>query len=171
MKCKRAKLDMALCAGQDLDRAAEQDLRRHLAACPGCRDQWQRIQSTTRLLQEAGADESAPAPAGSASLWSQVSQALEASESKSRPVSRTRWTDAWVPVVAVASLMLAIVSITQSLTRPSSDDSLGTVAAPAGYVDPNVSNVRLGGEDFATDQQSPEDRRRFTERLQVPPQR
>lgn len=116
MKCKRAKQEMALGAGRDLDPATEQELRRHLADCPNCQDQWHRIRSATAILHQVSVEEAeVPAPR----LWSSVSHSIQATSG--RRVARseaTLFSHGLVPLAAVASLMLAVVSINHSLNNP-----------------------------------------------------
>ena len=115
MNCKRAKQELALSAGHDLDALTEQDLRRHLANCPECYDQWNRVRSTTAMLQQVAADEVASTEPPQ--LWSSLSQALPQSSQRrtASPGNRLSFSNALVPVVAVASLMFAVFSIQQTL--------------------------------------------------------
>lgn len=138
MNCKRAKHEMALCAGRDLDERGEQELQRHLAACPQCRDQWHRVQATTSLLQRAGEE---PPRASGPELWPQLQTALCRID-RERPAARKfRLAQLWVPTVAVAALALAVVSISQTLLRPAvEDDSLITGPGVAREFDPRAAN-------------------------------
>lgn len=118
MNCKRAKRELALCAGRDLDERAEQDLRRHLAGCPECRDRWQRMQNTVRALQCVCEENPCP---DDVRLAPAVNDAIDRLELARQRPPRLLWSQVWVPAVAVAALILAAVSISQSLTRTSSD--------------------------------------------------
>ena len=116
MKCKRAKQEMALCAGRDLDPATEQELQRHLAGCPSCHDQWNRICSTVSILHQVSVEEAeVPSP----QLWSSVSRSIQATPdrrgARKEPFSLSH---GLVPLVAVASLMLAVVSMNRSINNP-----------------------------------------------------
>lgn len=117
MNCKRAKQELALSAGNDLDPISEQDLRRHLADCPDCYDQWNRLRASTTVLQHTAAEEIASSEPPR--LWTSLSQQLP-SPSPRRQVSANSLTlaNAWVPLVAVASLFLAVVSIQRSMEQP-----------------------------------------------------
>lgn len=116
MKCKQAKQQMALSAGRDLDPAAEQELRRHLTTCPNCHAQWNRVCSTTSILQQSGleaAEVSAP------QLWPSVLHNLrETSRGRTARSEPFSLSNTLVPLVAVASLMLAVVSIRHSVSNP-----------------------------------------------------
>jgi len=57
MNCKRAKQELALSAGNDLDPMTEQELRRHLNECPECQNRWNRLRTTTAVLQRAAAED------------------------------------------------------------------------------------------------------------------
>lgn len=103
---------MALCAGRDLDECAEQQLRRHLSSCPDCRDQWQRVQASTHLLQRVA--ETDP-PVGEVRLWSDVSSALDQLE-RERSHAPAGRTPLWIPIFAVAALVMAAVSMLHTLS-------------------------------------------------------
>jgi len=118
MKCKRAKQEMALFAGRDLDPATEQELRRHLASCPGCQNQWNRIRSTTSILHQVSIEE---AEVSAPQLWSSVSRSIQAfPDRRSARAESFSLSRGVVPLVAMASLVLAVVSINRSLNNPPS---------------------------------------------------
>lgn len=115
MNCKRAKQELALSAGLDLDALTEQELQRHLANCPECFDQWNRVRGTTSMLQQVAADElvSSDPP----QLWSSLSQLLPQKPQRRTASHRRTLTlsNTVIPVVALASLTFAVFSIHQSL--------------------------------------------------------
>lgn len=138
MKCKRAKQEMALSAGRDLDPVAEQELRRHLTGCPGCQDQWNRIHSATAILHQVSVEEAeVPAP----QLWSSVSRSIQAASGRQNARSEsTFFSHGLVPLVAVASLMLAVVSIQDTLNnRPPQESKL----LPVGPSFKNASSASI----------------------------
>lgn len=153
MKCKRAKHEMALHAGRDLDEFAEQELRRHLSSCPDCRDQWHRVANSTSILQQVGtldADTSSP------QLWTTLSRSLDQSSSP-RPTSRGIG-HVWVPLVAIASLVLAVVSISQTITRPVPRDPDGTLLVTPNDVNSlNTLPANLPGNGFRNYRPQPVD--------------
>lgn len=116
MNCKRAKQELALSAGNDLDPITEQELRRHLNECPECHNRWNRLRTTTAVLQRAAAEDvgSCEPPR----LWSSLSGELpHLPPRRSTPSHSLTLGNAWVPLVAVASLFLAVVSIQRSLEQ------------------------------------------------------
>jgi predicted anti-sigma-YlaC factor YlaD len=124
MNCKRAKQELALSAGHDLDALTEQDLRRHLEDCPDCSDQWNRVRGTTTMLQRVAVEEivSSDPP----QLWASLSQVLPQSSQRrtASPKKRVSPSNAFVPLVAIASLIFAVFSIHQSLEEPAFQPSM-----------------------------------------------
>jgi len=118
MNCKRAKQELALSAGDDLDAITEQELRRHLAKCPECYDQWMRLRGTTSLLQQVASEE--PVSTESPQLWVAIAPSLPKPPNRRSAYEGHGFSlsTAWIPLVAVASLAFAIVSIGQSLDQP-----------------------------------------------------
>lgn len=181
MKCKRAKQEMALGAGRDLDAATEQDLRRHLASCPSCQEHWNRIRSTTSILHQVSVEETeVPVPR----LWSSMSRSIRATSGRQTARSESSvFSHGLVPLVAVASLVLAVVSINHSLNNPPpSQTSLPAFrnAEPARTVEHSIDrfNRRFldeGGSRFVPPPQSPMQRmlrdREGDQMTPTPPQR
>ncbi|MDG2388509.1 MAG: zf-HC2 domain-containing protein [Planctomycetaceae bacterium] len=126
MNCKRAKQELALSAGNDLDALTEQDLRRHLENCPDCSNQWNRVRATTTILQQVAIEEvvSSDPP----QLWTSISQALPQASLRrtASPKNRVSLSNALVPLVAVASLMFAVFSIHQSLEESALPSSMSS---------------------------------------------
>lgn len=116
MKCKWSTQELALSAGHDLDQVSEQELRRHLAECPDCHDRWNRFRDSTAALQQAASENFGPTE--SPQLWASVSRKLPRA-SQLRSKSSHSWTlaNTWVPLVAAASLILALVSISGTLDQ------------------------------------------------------
>ncbi|MEX0718176.1 MAG: zf-HC2 domain-containing protein [Planctomycetaceae bacterium] len=113
MHCKRAKTEIALWVGNDLDAVSIGRLQRHLAICPSCREHWQGMTSSLRALHDSGdsllLDElhepkRAPSPP---SVWPAVAVRL-ASPDFQGPAGRF---NGWIPAIAVAAIFLAMVSI------------------------------------------------------------
>lgn len=108
MHCKRARLEIALWVGNDLDDASIGRLQRHLAICPVCREEWRRMESSLRTLHDSsdsllGDPELRPAR----SVWPKVAARLASPEFQG-PASRF---NGWVPALAIASIFLAMVVI------------------------------------------------------------
>lgn len=153
MKCKRAKQEMALHAGRDLDSAVELELQRHLASCPSCHEQWKRIRSATAVLHQASLEEAEVPPPR---LWSAVSRSIQATPDRRNARSQS-FSHGFVPLVAVASLLLAVVSINHSLNNPPPSQT--------GLI-PDERNTGVGR---AVDHPVDHFQRQFLDRSVVPP--
>ncbi|MBD3675560.1 MAG: zf-HC2 domain-containing protein [Planctomycetaceae bacterium] len=130
MKCKWSTQELALSAGHDLDQVSEQELRRHLAECPDCHDQWNRFRDSTAVLEQAASEDFGPTE--SPQLWASVSRKLPR-PSQPRSKSSHSWTlaNTWVPLVAAASLILALVSISGTLDQLSYSTQAGSFGTHA----------------------------------------
>ena len=73
MNCKRAKSRIALFVGDDLDIASKKELKAHLSACSPCRQYWQEMKSSLRVLHDPAGDVS---DSPSDSVWPRVASRL-----------------------------------------------------------------------------------------------
>lgn len=148
MKCKRAKSEIALWVGNDLDENDEQQVARHVARCPQCRDHATELKASLQFLQRPS-DDQAIAPQGS--IWPAMTAKLAAVDA-SRHMDRF---NGWVPALTVAAACLAIVLL---LDRSGPRDEqqprpvLPTVRYPVNAA-PRVEQVKWNPYRFATDQQ------------------
>ena len=112
MPCKRAKTQIALLVGQDLEETAQYEVERHLAECPDCRGYRVELGRTFEVFERMGTVVSAdPEP----SLWPDVAQRISRIQ-KTRPsVQRTNWT----PLVAIAAACLFVAFLASY--EPSND--------------------------------------------------
>jgi len=121
MNCKRAKTEIALWVGQDLDEHSQFALERHLAECPDCRSHRKRMQRAMNALQ---GEESVPAGENPSSentlsrLWPEVA-VRSASFEDDRRAGRGRF-NGWVPATAV---MAACILLTLYVIRPPAGQS------------------------------------------------
>jgi hypothetical protein len=79
-----------------------------------------RLRNSTFVLQQAG-EESFDSLSDKLSVWPVVSQSLR------KPLPRRSslaWSQAWVPTVAIASMVLAMISIFNTLSAPQPDGYL-----------------------------------------------
>lgn len=107
MNCKEAKSQIALLVGNDLEPRTAATLRRHLDACPCCRDQAQSLTSCIDVLQS---DASTPWNTEPGSLW----PGLQVRLASQRPVEKPHRMNGWAPALAVAAAGLAMVWFTSS---------------------------------------------------------
>jgi hypothetical protein len=101
MNCKQAKAQLALLAGNDLEPAACQIIRRHLDQCDACRQHLRRLSSCLEVLQTPS---QGPWNLEQESLWPQLSVRLS-SGSNERPPHRL---NGWAATVAVAAACTAM---------------------------------------------------------------
>ncbi|MFQ5732376.1 MAG: zf-HC2 domain-containing protein, partial [Planctomycetaceae bacterium] len=59
MNCKRARLNIALRVGDDLDREGAAELDGHLARCADCREHLNRVESSLHPLYERNGEDPA----------------------------------------------------------------------------------------------------------------
>ncbi len=104
MNCKRARANIALWVGDDLDDATGHQLERHLATCPPCREHRERMQTGLTILSEVKCENTATS---ADSIWPTVSSRLSVCDE----ALRAPRFNGWVPAIAVAGIFLAIVSI------------------------------------------------------------
>lgn len=126
MKCKQAKLDLALLVGNDLEPEAERVVQRHLAECPQCRLHWQRLRSMGGVLREvADGGRDFPSP----NLWQQVQSRLPAN----RAVLQRSGAEGWFPVAALAAACCVVLVFSSGtpVFELSPLDSVRTADAPA----------------------------------------
>lgn len=122
MKCNRARHEIALAAGNDLDEAATKRLDRHLQTCPECRQFQAEMAVSVPVLQEVRQ----PTPALPLhDLWPAVSIAVR------RPtVPASRRSLGLAPAFAViATCLIMLVYSNEAWTQPrATSNSLVSVA-------------------------------------------
>ena len=140
MKCKQAKQSMALSVGRDLDESSNRELQRHVTSCPPCRDYFGRLRESTSVLQQAS-EASCEPTSEECSVWPAVSRSLRKPSRGSSPFA---WSQAWVPAVALASMVLAIISISNTMSSPLPD---GTIfVGPGGVGGASTISERGGSQ-------------------------
>jgi hypothetical protein len=123
MNCRQARIDLALCVGEDLpDAARRESLRQHVAQCPGCRAHYKRLRGTLRVLESSDRDRTYDV---GGSLWPQLSNRIRRLEESPGPSSRF---NGWLPFVAVTAACAMLVVVMD----------LGT---PSGARTPHTQNV------------------------------
>ncbi len=105
MNCKRAKAQLALLIGNDLDPAAVGDVRKHLDQCGDCRDHLKRLAACLDVLQIP--DSSAWNSDGE-SLWQELSIRLPSETTAMKP----HRLNGWAASLAVAAACAAMVWVT-----------------------------------------------------------
>jgi hypothetical protein len=107
MNCTRAKSEIALWVGGDVDNRDTEQLRRHVALCSECREYRSRMAGSLRVLQE---------PATPAaynlhdSVWPNVQSRL--SVQSQVEADRAERLNRWLPAAAIAVACLAVIAIT-----------------------------------------------------------
>lgn len=118
MNCRQARIDLALCVGEDLPEAARREsLRQHVAQCPGCRAHYKRLRGMLRVLEATDRDRTFDV---GDSLWPQLSNRIRRLEESPAPSSRF---NGWLPFVAVtaACAMLVVVMDVRAPSSPTQE--------------------------------------------------
>lgn len=122
MNCKRARTEIALWAGDDLDEQAAGPLLRHLALCLECREYRRQMVSSVHVLQE---------PEGPCSVelhdsvWPGLAGRLP-SRDEARQADRL---NRWLPAAAVAVACLAVIVFTSEAEPRRQDLNGGVISA------------------------------------------
>jgi hypothetical protein len=110
--CRKTRRLLALSAGNDLEERDLAGAHRHLAVCPTCREVWQGLRQSQRVLEQAVsvpvADPGAPAihrPVGS--VWPTVSRHLRSIDAQA---AAPNWRG-WLPTGALAAACVAVVMV------------------------------------------------------------
>src|SRR3954465_7883071 len=125
MNCRQARIELALCVGDDLpDAARGENRRRHGGQCPGCRAHYKRLRGTLQVLESSDGDRTYDV---GGSLWPQLSQRIRRMEETPEPSARF---NGWLPFVAVtaACALLVVVMDLQTPTSSPTPNTRGAVA-------------------------------------------
>ena len=105
MNCKRAKTEIALWAGGDLEPESARSLQRHLAICPRCREHRDNLQHSLQLLQET---QSATVTETRESIWPALARHLPTHDE----IRRAERLNRWLPAAAALVASLALIAFT-----------------------------------------------------------
>lgn len=109
--CRKTRRLLALSAGSDHEGRECASVDRHLAVCPQCREVWQGLQRSQRVLERVSAEPAAGSPSSSAlkpvSIWPGVRRHLQAIDDEAVAPD---WRG-WLPSGALAAACLAIVMV------------------------------------------------------------
>lgn len=133
MNCKRARTEIALLVGDDLDDASRRTVERHVSECPDCRDFRREMQTILETLYDLPAAEEERAAHDS--VWPSVSSRLNTFDASKHRRSRF---NGWAVALSVAAMVLAMVSLSQTgfpgASRPAGTmfgDEAVAIEAPA----------------------------------------
>lgn len=105
MNCKQAQQDIALFVGQDLDDPRDRDdVKRHVATCPDCRQHYRRMKGALKVLGQADAPETYVA---TGSLWPELATRIS---DRSSVGPRGRF-NGWAPFVAMTAACLTLMLV------------------------------------------------------------
>ncbi|MGC1272789.1 MAG: hypothetical protein WBC44_03715 [Planctomycetaceae bacterium] len=99
---ERARRQIALLAGDDLEGEQQDEARRYVDSCPDCRGHWLRLRGCLDVLDCAG---KTSGPGAETSLWPVI-------ESRLRPTVVMRRSDqfnGWVPALSMAAACIALL--------------------------------------------------------------
>ncbi len=107
MNCQRARSQISLWVGGDLDASAWECVREHLRECPSCQSYQLRMQKMLELLgsSDDSHDPSVENELSQDSLW----PALSAQLAKRQRKKRTDEFNGWVPALAMAAVCVVMV--------------------------------------------------------------
>lgn len=132
LTCRKTRLSLALRAGNDLDEPALVETDRHLAACPQCRGEWQRLQAGQQALEmsraaagQTAGREAAGAASGSpglipfgereGSIWPEVFRRIRVVEQSAESAGGGAWEPgrvgwrSWLPLGSLAAACVVVV--------------------------------------------------------------
>lgn len=125
MNCKQAQQDIALLVGHDLDDPLDRDdVKRHVATCPDCRQYFRRMKGALKVLSQADAPETYKS---TGSLWPEL-----ASRIHDRRLNGPRGRfNGWAPFVAMTAACLVLMVVVNEPQQTSSPLGPPTVRGPA----------------------------------------
>jgi len=163
MNCKRAKAEIALSVGDDLDATSKQELERHLVVCAHCRNHWLRLQSSLRILRKSDVKSDKLL---SDSVWPGVSTKLV-----SRSNASMSQFNGWLAATAVVAACVMILTLPPAQT-PTEWATDPQPVVPVQYVTPLESFQNFGSSlnrlHFDEIAVPPLDLRRTVERIDLP---
>jgi hypothetical protein len=127
---ERAKRQIALLAGEDLEDGQVEEARRSIELCPECRGHWVRVRGCIDVLDRVG---KSAEPVPGSSLWPAI-------ESRLRPtvvVRRPERFNGWVPALSMAAACAALLLAGQLDGIAPQETSPG---APGELMEANVGN-------------------------------
>jgi len=141
-KCRKVRHSLALWVGNDLDDAGRLAAQRHLATCPSCREEWQRLQSGHATIESLRTSRREPPP--EVSVWPSVAMQIRAISEE--PVE-VEWRD-WLPSGALAAACLTLI-----LTLPQWGSLNGASSAGSDVIDsqPVAATVPQFGDSVLRD--------------------
>ena len=122
MNCKRARTEIALWAGDDLDEQIAGPLKRHVAICAECREYRRQMVSSVHVLQEPQRPRAAKLHD---SVWPGLAGRLPSPDETRRGDRLNRW----LPAVAVAVACLAVIAFTSEADPRRQDLNGGLISA------------------------------------------
>lgn len=119
--CRKVRRSLALLSGNDLGEADQVVVERHVAVCPGCREQWLRLQAGQQALERVRTGLSEPRPLG-ASVWPAVERYLQAN----REPAAADWRG-WLPTGALAAACLTLFLLIPPVGSPVAENRGGSL--------------------------------------------
>jgi hypothetical protein len=99
-RCRRFRSLLALWVGNDLDERQQFVARRHLVECPPCRDYWNELRATQKVLES-----SRTSVGDQPSLWPEIQNQFAMPVAAVASTGRFR---GWMPAAALAAACVAV---------------------------------------------------------------
>lgn len=106
MTCEQIQNDIALWVGNDATPQEAEQVRQHLATCPECRAQAQRLKTAMAMV---GRSTPEPTYDTTDSLWPAIARRLPQRPRKTPETSWRRWLPSVAATVVAAGVMVAVV--------------------------------------------------------------
>jgi hypothetical protein len=130
MNCRQAQQDIALFVGHDLDDPRERDdVKRHVATCPGCRAHYRKMKGTLKVLAQADAPETYTT---TGSLWPELAGRIN----NRRPTGPRGRFNGWAPFVAMTAACLVLMVVVNEPQNPTGPMGPTTAKGPTIQVIP-----------------------------------
>lgn len=124
MNCKQAQQDISLFVGQDLDDPRQRDdVKRHVATCPDCRQHYRRMKGALKVLSSSDVPETYTT---TGSLWPELASRINDRRSD-RPRSRF---NGWAPFVAMTAACLVLMVVVNEPQSPNGPTGPPTAKGP-----------------------------------------
>jgi len=169
MNCRRARQNIALFAGNDLDPLTARELHQHLKICRECECHWKTMKASVEALQAPARD---PMPLHD-SVWPGLSARLAQRARVGRPHRFNGWAPALVVVAACLMMLLFAQGTPQAVDHAGSPvrATPASTLSPWAMRDDAFANGFGGSADLSVEElkRDQDDFRRMLDELRLQP--